>query len=284
MNYWIWLSTVKDLGPIKKIKLLEKFLTPEKIFYAEKKELLSVEGITEKVVKNLEESKNIDLLVKYEAYIKTHNIQLVNFFDKIYPEKLKNIYAPPITLFAKGDINLLQGKSLAVVGCRNPSDYGLKVSKELVRDISRNGFTIISGMARGIDAVAHKAAIESNGKTIAVLGCGVDVVYPRENMDLYVSILKKGLIISEYIVGTEPKAENFPLRNRIISGLSDGVLVVEARKQSGTMITTDFALEQGRELYVVPGNINSITSEGTNNLIKEGAKVVTCADDILEDF
>ena len=156
--------------------------------------------------------------------------------------------------------------------------------KNLLGNYAKIGISIVSGMAKGIDACAHIGALDANGKTIAVLGCGVDIVYPNENIKVYNSIAKNGLIVSEYIVGTKPEAQNFPLRNRIISGLSNGIVVVEAKKKSGTMITTDFALEQGKELYVIPGNITSENSEGTNNLIKQGAKVVTCVQDILEDI
>lgn len=174
---------------------------------------------------------------------------------------------------------------IGIVGCREPSLYGINVAKRFAKGLSQNKFVIISGMAKGIDAAGHLGALMENGKTIAVLGCGVDIVYPKENKEIYVDILKKGgLIVSEYIVGTRPEAKNFPQRNRIISGLSSGVLVVEAREQSGTMITTDFALEQGKELYVIPGNIDSPTSEGTNNLIKEGARLVTSVKEIVEDL
>lgn len=284
MNYWIWLSQIEGLGPIKKLKLLEKFGTPEKIYKIPKKELLSVEGISGKVADSIIQSKDEELIKKYEAYILKNDISLINITDENYPENLRNIYAPPITLYTKGDLNLLKTTGIAVVGCRLPSEYGKIVSRKLSEEIASKGFTIISGLASGIDSIAHKSALKSCGKTIAVLGSGIDIVYPSENRELYVEIAEKGLIISEYIVGTPPNAENFPQRNRIISALSDGVLVIEAKKKSGTMITTDYALEQGKELYVIPGNITSSTSEGTNNLIKEGAKMVTSINDILEDF
>lgn len=284
MNYWIWLATLEKVGPIKKMKLLEKFKNPEKIYKTRKSELLKIEGITEELVSEIEKSKDADLILKYEAYMKKHNISIINILDKDYPEKLKNIYAAPITLFAKGDLNLLNKTSIAIVGCRNSSQYGENIAKKFSRELSKNNIVVVSGMARGIDTASHIGTFLESGETIAVLGCGVDIVYPRENAGIYLEILKHGLVLSEYIVGTKPEPGNFPQRNRVISGLSAGVVVVEAKNQSGTLITTDFALDQGRELYVVPGNITSPNSVGTNNLIKQGAKLVTCTEDILEDL
>lgn len=282
MNYWIWFASIKELGPVRKLKLLEKFKSPEKIYFLKDTELLKVEGINRKIVDNINTSKDEELLKKYEAYILKNNIKLINIFDDDYPESLRKIYAPPITLFAKGDISLLKEKSIGIVGCREPSTYGMHVAKKFAMELSKNDITIISGMAKGIDTAGHLGAIEKSGKTIAVLGCGIDIIYPKENYKVYTDILINGLIISEYIVGTKPEPSNFPQRNRIISGLSNGVLVVEAKQKSGSMITTDFALEQGKELYVIPGNITSATSGGTNNLIKEGAKLVTEVYEILE--
>lgn len=284
MNYWIWLATLTKAGPIKKRKLLEKFKNPEKIYKAKKNELLKVDGINEEIVLEIEKTKDAELIAKYETYIKNHNIAVINIFDQIYPERLRNIYAPPITLFAKGNISLLNKTSIAIVGCREASKYGEIVAKQISKELSQNDIVVVSGMARGIDTFSHIGTFLQSGETIAVLGCGVDVVYPSENSGVYAEILKNGLIVSEYIVGTKPEPTYFPQRNRIISGLSSGVVVVEAKKQSGTLITTDFALDQGREIYVVPGNINSSTSVGTNELIKQGAKLITCTEDILEDL
>ena len=284
MKYWIWLASVEGLGPVKKLALLNKFKSVKKIYNATEKEILKVDGMSDKIVQNMQKAKDAKLLEKYEKYILKNDIKIINISDDNYPAKLKNIYAPPITIFAKGDISLLNSKSIAIVGSREPSKYGIYVAEKFSKELSKEGITIVSGLARGIDTFAHVGALSSFGKTIAVLGSGIDVVYPKENAKYYREISEKGLIISEYIVGTAPESKNFPQRNRIISGLSDGVLVVEARKNSGTMITTDFALEQGKELYVIPGNITSNLSAGTNNLIKEGAKLVTDVYEILEDL
>lgn len=284
MKYWIWLASVEGLGPVKKFALLNKFETVKRIYNATEKEILKVDGMSDKIVQNMQKAKDSKLLEKYEKYILKNDIKIINISDDNYPAKLKNIYAPPITIFAKGDISLLSSKAIAIVGSREPSKYGICVAEKFSKELSKEGITIVSGLARGIDTFAHIGALSSFGKTIAVLGSGIDVVYPKENAKYYREISEKGLIISEYIVGTAPESKNFPQRNRIISGLSDGVLVVEARKNSGTMITTDFALEQGKELYVIPGNITSNLSVGTNNLIKEGAKLVTDVCEILEDL
>ena len=284
MKYWIWLASIEGLGPVKKFALLNKFETAKRIYNATEKEILKVDGMSDKIVQNMQKAKDAKLLEKYEKYILKNDIKIINISDDNYPVKLKNIYAPPITIFAKGDISLLNSKSIAIVGSREPSKYGIYVAEKFSKELSKEGITIVSGLARGIDTFAHVGALTSFGKTIAVLGSGIDVVYPKENAKYYREISEKGLIISEYVVGTAPESKNFPQRNRIISGLSDGVLVVEARKNSGTMITTDFALEQGKELYVIPGNITSNLSAGTNNLIKEGAKLVTDVYEILEDL
>lgn len=284
MKYWIWLASVEGLGPVKKLALLNKFKSVKKIYNATEKEILKVDGMSDKIVQNMQKAKDAKLLEKYEKYILKNDIKIINISDDNYPAKLKNIYAPPITIFAKGDISLLSSKAIAIVGSREPSKYGIYVAEKFSKELSKEGIAIVSGLAKGIDTFAHVGALSSFGKTIAVLGSGIDVVYPKENAKYYREISEKGLIISEYIVGTAPESKNFPQRNRIISGLSDGVLVVEARKNSGTMITTDFALEQGKELYVIPGNITSNLSVGTNNLIKEGAKLVTDVCEILEDL
>jgi DNA processing protein len=204
--------------------------------------------------------------------------------EKRYPFSLRQIPNPPQLLYCRGRVELIQGQCLAVVGSRKATQYGRKVARELALKLAGRGLTIVSGLARGIDSQAHLGALEAGGATVSVLGSGINIVYPRENQALYQQICSEGLVISEFPWSTPPLPNHFPMRNRIISGLSLGVLVVEARKQSGALITADFALEQGREVFAVPGPISSLHSAGTNSLIKQGAKLVTCVDDVLEEF
>ena len=214
--------------------------------------------------------------------LNTNKIQTIKLEDEFYPEKLRNIYAPPKMLYVLGNEKLLQQKSIAIVGCRDCTKYGIENAYKFGYELATSNICVISGLAKGIDAYAHLGAVRAKGKTIAVLGSGLDVIYPPENAELYKEIImNNGAIITEYPLGSKPEKYHFPERNRIISGLSDGVLVIEAKKKSGTMITVDFALEQGREVYAIPGNISSESSYGTNELIKEGAIPVTNVNDII---
>lgn len=284
LKYWIWLSRIEGLNPKLLWDLIEKYKNPKEIWNKTKEELIS-DGIKEiyadRIINN-EFRTNLD---KYLKYMKENDIEIITIYDKDYPDKLKLIYDPPVVLYLKGNKKILNQKAVAVVGCRLCSKYGEKVTRILSYNLSLHNINVVSGLAKGIDSFAHKGSLEGNAHTIAVVGCGLDRVYPEENADLFKKIINKdGLILSEYIIGTRPVAKNFPRRNRIISGLSNGVVVVEAREKSGTLITVDFALEQGKNVYVIPGNIDSKNSYGTNNLIKEGAKIVTSIQDILEDF
>lgn len=291
MKYWIWYATLETLNPIQKKKLLDIYVTPKKIFDAKLDDVKNLNFLRESNINEIFQKRDMKLIAKYEEYMKKYGIFMLNITDDDYPEKLKNIYDAPITLFLKGNIKLLNELSIAIIGCRNASSYGLNIAQEFAYQLANKNIVIVSGMAKGIDGAAHKGALKAfydfKGKcnTIAVLGSGVDFPYPPENIEVYKEILSQGgLIVSEYIVGTKPLAANFPKRNRIISALAEGLLVVEAKKKSGTMITVDFALEQGKEVYIIPGNINSSNSEGTNDLIKQGAKLVSGINDILEDF
>ena len=218
--------------------------------------------------------------------MKNYDIKVLNYNDEKYPENLKNINMSPTKLYYMGDIDLLNKKrKIAIIGCREYSEYGKIVSERFAYELANLGFVIISGAARGIDSFSHKATLKTNVGTIAVLGNGLNYVYPPENKELEERILENnGLIISEYDIGIRPSKYTFPARNRIISALSDGVLVIEARKNSGSQITVDFALDQGKNVYAIPGDITRINTEGTNELIKQGAKIVTCVNDILEDY
>ncbi|MDZ7798647.1 MAG: DNA-processing protein DprA [Patescibacteria group bacterium] len=279
--YWLFFSLVKDLGP-RKIIYLDKFFGSLKNAFASSFSKLKKSKIEEKTINNIIEAKNkINLKQKLE-YLKKSKIKYVYLKEKSYPRLLKEIYTPPPVLFYKG--NLKQDEyNLAIVGTRKTSSYGRQVTAEIAGHLASQGLTIVSGLALGIDTLAHKAALDHNGRTIAVLGSGLNKVHPRSNIRLAEKIIEsRGLIISEFSPLTPPLKQNFPRRNRIISGLSLGTLVIEAPKKSGALITARYALEQNREVFAVPGSIYSQNSVGTNNIIKQGAKVVTQSDDLLE--
>ena len=280
-KYWIWFSLIKGLGCIRKKKLLELYKTPERIYNLPKEELLKVDGIGNEIVKNIVEVKNERLLDYHIKYMKENNIDIIHICEENYPQILREIYDPPISLYINGNENIFNKKSIGIVGCRECSEYGKNAAKYFAYNLAKENICIVSGLARGVDSYAHLGSL-STGRTIAVLGNGLDMIYPKENAMLANEIIKRGgTIISEYPCGVRPNKMNFPARNRIISGISDGIIVVEAKEKSGTLITVDFALEQGRDVFVVPGNINSINSVGTNELIKQGAKVVTTYKDII---
>jgi len=211
-------------------------------------------------------------------------VNIITVDDEQYPENLKHIYDPPKVLYVKGGFKPEDCFNIAIVGTRRASLYGQQNAERFAAELAERGFTITSGLARGIDTLAHKGAIKRGGRTIAVLGCGIDIAYPPENKKLMEEIEKKGAIISEFPIGTPPLKYNFPIRNRIISGLSMGVLVIEAPEKSGALITVSYALEQGREVFSLPGRIDTPTSKGTLGLIKDGAKLVQTIDDILEEL
>ena len=284
-QYWIWFSRIEKVGSVKKQKLLEKYRTPKNIWNAKEEDLIETEGIGKETAKQILKKEYRIGLEKYEKYMEENNIELIHIYDEYYPEKLKELYDKPIVLYIKGDKTILNEFSLAVIGCREHTKYGEMVARDISSKIAEKGIITVSGLARGIDSIAHTETVKVHGKTIAVIGSGLDNIYPKENTFLANEIIKNGgAIVSEYIVGTKPDRMHFPARNRIISGLSNGIVVIEAKKKSGTMITVDFALEQGKEVFAVPGNILSQNSEGTNELIKQGAKMVTNIEDILEEF
>ena len=213
------------------------------------------------------------------------NMKVIYQAQKFYPEKLTHIYAPPAKLYVLGNEDILDKPAIAIIGCRQASSYGKKVAYEFAYQLAKKGIIIISGLARGIDAYSHWGVIKARGKAIAVLGSGLNNVYPKENIKLYKEIIKNGgAVITEYEPNSKPDRMHFPARNRIISALSDGILVVEARRKSGTLITVDFGLEHGKDIFCIPGNITSDNSYSTNELIKQGAIPVTCVDDILENL
>jgi DNA processing protein len=209
---------------------------------------------------------------------------MLSLLDPDYPKLLASIYDPPLILYVKGTLIPEDQAALAIVGTRHPSAYGIRTAGRFASELAARGLTIVSGLARGIDGEAHRAALRAKGRTIAVLGSGLDVIYPEEHRELFAAISEAGAVVSEFPLGTEPAAFNFPRRNRVISGLSIGALVVEASRRSGSLITASVAAEEGREVYVIPGPIDSLTSQGTNDLIQHGARLVTSPDEIIEDL
>ena len=279
-RYWIWLSLIKNLGSKRKLKLLELYRTPEEIYKLTKEELININGIGEAIANDIIISKNEKILNYHIKYMKENNIKIININEREYPQVLKEIYDPPISLYVKGNIEKLNNKNIGIVGCRECTTYGKKSAEYFAYNLSKQNINIVSGLAKGIDSYAHLGSLNT-GNTIAVLGNGLDMIYPKENLELANEIIKKGgTIISEYPCGSKPDKMKFPARNRIISGISSGIIVIEAKEKSGTLITVDFALEQGRDVFVVPGNINSINSVGTNDLIKQGARLVTTYEDV----
>lgn len=284
LYYWIALRLTFGIGNVLYKNLLRHFHTPEQIFQASFEALAEVEGMTRKAADAIRSFKPSPAIDRELETIEAGGVRLVTFSDPAYPEALKNIYDPPPFLYVKGTLQSDDTNIIAAVGSRNASEYGKKITYTICRDLASQGITIVSGMARGIDSAAHRAALAAGGRTIAVLGSGVDVVYPRENRTLYESIAASGAVVSEYPMGTEPNSYNFPARNRIISGLATGVLVAEASPKSGSLITARLALEQGRDVFAVPGNVFSFKSKGTNSLLRSGAKLVENAGDILEEL
>lgn len=234
-----------------------------------------------KKIRFLQESFNVH---RELAAIKKYDVEILSFEDPGYPKLLCEISDPPLLLYKRGTFDLNAQPCLSIVGSRNASLYGRDTTGKFSRSIGTHGITVVSGLARGIDACAHMGVLQGGGKTVAVLGCGVDIIYPRSNYKIFENILVHGAIISEYPMGMRPAPYMFPLRNRIIAGMSQGVLVVEASKRSGSLITSRLALEEGRDVYSVPGKIDHCGAQGSNKLLRDGAKMVTCVDDILEDF
>lgn len=272
-----------NIGGIKLNKLLEFFGQPEKILEASAEKLMAVAGIGEGIAKEICSFKKEDLDRELKE-AKRLGLNILTFEDEDYPQNLKYIPDPPIVLYVKGELKREDNLAIGIVGSRRASFYGLANAEKFASELADKGYTIVSGMARGVDTYAHRGALKRGGRTIAVIGSGFNQLYPPENNELAEEIARSGAVISEFPVDEPPKKENFPRRNRVISGLSLGVLVAEAARNSGALITADFALEQCREVFALPGKVDSQTSFGTNELIKQGAKLVSCVDDILEEF
>jgi DNA processing protein len=282
--YWLALSLTPGVGSVLIKRLLDRFMTPESVFRAPLKELLRIEGLGEKVAGEIQKGPLEKKVKKELSLLEKVGGKIVTFKDDDYPKRLKDIYDPPPLLYLRGELRREDELAVAVVGSRKTSPYGRWFTEKIGEDLARYGITVVSGMARGIDAVAHKGALQGGGRTVAVLGCGVDVIYPSENRDLFHQIIEHGAILSEFPMASPPEGGHFPRRNRIISGLSIGVVIVQASAKSGSLITAGYALEQGREVFAVPGNVGAEGSRGTNRLIKEGAKLVESSEDILEEI
>lgn len=284
----IWLSGIKGIGNKKIRGMMEYFREPVNLFNCSALELKNVVGLSDNDVGNIMGAKN-EKYIEDNVYRKLEDldrrgIRYVDYYSDEYPSRLKNIYDSPLGLYVRGELPKDNIPMVAVVGARNCSEYGRGVAKEISKELASMGVGIISGMARGIDVAAHTGAVKGKGVTYAVLGCGIDRCYPPENMNAFMECIESGGVISEYGVGVMPIAANFPMRNRIISGLSDIILVVEAKKKSGSLITADMALEQGRSVMAVPGRIIDVMSEGCNNLIYNGATMVLSALDVIREL
>jgi DNA processing protein len=281
--YWLALRLVPGLGTRRTNVLLERFQTPRAIFNASSAELEQA-GLSGALARSVASGCSFEDAAGQQQLIAAAGACLIPLGDARYPEPLRRIYDPPPVLFARGDARLLSTISVGVVGTRHPTPYGLAAAERLAGDLARAGLTITSGMARGIDTAAHKACLAAGGATIAVLGCGVDIVYPSENRKLAGEIAAAGLVVSEFPMGSTAFPQNFPIRNRVISGLSCGLLVVEGAQYSGSAITARLAIDQGREVFAVPGNITSKMSWGPNLLIKQGAKLVQDWNDVVVEL
>ena len=281
--YWIGLKAVPGIGNVTFRRLLERFETPESVFSAPPSSLSGVRGVTPAIREAILNGAWRGFAEAECFRLATSGARLVTFTSADYPKSLFEIPDPPPFIYVQGEVRCHE-TSVAIVGSRRATAYGIQATKRLAESLAVHGVTVISGMARGVDTAAHKGALAAGGRTIGVLGCGIDKVYPPENKKLFQEMAEKGCLVSEFPLGTLPLAENFPRRNRIISGLSRGVLVVEAAENSGSLITAQYALEHGRDVFAVPGNICFATSRGSNRLIKQGAKLVDCVEDILEEL
>lgn len=283
IKHWIALKSVTGIGNIVFTALVDHFSTPVAVFSATPAQLLAIKGISSKNAADINGFKSWDKINEDFNLLKNTGIDIVTYHDETYPAKLLEIYDRPPFLYVKGTLRK-EDINISIVGSRIASTYGRYTTERISRELAFRGITVVSGLARGIDSTAHRGALTAKGRTIAVLGSGLDIIYPPENKNLFTDITENGAVVSEYPPQTPPRACNFPARNRIISGMSYGVVVVEAGEKSGSLITARLALEQNREVFAVPGSIDATGSRGTNKLIKQGAKLIENIDDILEEI
>ena len=282
---YIALNMIDGVGPIRVRALLDRFGTPAAILSAPRGELVQVEGVGEEVARCITSWRDSVDLDAQLSRIETAGVRVVTRDDPEYPKNLREIYDPPLVLYVKGTLREDERMAMAIVGSRRTTLYGQEMSRKLAFQLARLGITVVSGLARGIDTEAHRGALQAKGRTVAVIGCGIDTMYPPENKELAEQIVDKGgAVVTEFPFGVKPDKQNFPMRNRIISGWSLGVVVVEANLKSGALITSAQAAEQGRQVFAVPGRADSILSRGTNKLIKDGAKLTEDVEDVLSEF
>jgi DNA processing protein len=278
---WLGLSGIPGVGRVTFRKLIGKFGSPLEVFAASREELIGRGGVSEKIAQEITSFPWQEPAMRDVAAARRSNVSIITENDAEYPQALKNAADAPVLLYMQGRLVPADDAAIALVGTRTPTHYGLTVTRRMAYELAAAGMTVVSGLARGIDTQAHKGALDAGGRTIAVLGSGIDIPYPPENRELMERIACSGAVISENPFGTRPESGYFPARNRIISGLSRGTVIIEAAEDSGSLITADYTLKQGRMLFAVPGNVSSPVSRGTNNLIKRGAILVETAADIL---
>lgn len=290
LAYLKFLLSVEGIGPQKIFSILSRYGNYESFSESSAAGLMHLDGISVTLAGKLLHAKHtyrnfIETTENEAEKLRRINAEVITFWDEEYPELLKQIYYPPIMIYRKGSYIKQDKSSVAVVGTRNPTNYGRITAEKFASDLARNNICVVSGLARGIDSIAHESSLKSGGRTIAVIGSGLDIIYPPENKKLFERIAENGAVFSEYEPGTKPDAQNFPRRNRIISGLSLGTLVIETRINGGALQTAEYALDQSREIFAVPGNLNSPQSEGPNMLIqRSSAKLVTKCEDILQEL
>jgi DNA processing protein len=280
---WLALALVPGLGARMAGKLLREFGSPEAIFSASLTDLEALR-LPAEVAQAIHSRQSYSAAAKELAGVRAIGAQLIAWDEPVFPRLLREIYDPPPLLYLRGNAELLNRHAISIVGTRRPTPYGNQMAERLARDLAQRGLVVVSGLARGIDASAHRGAIAAAGATVGVLGCGLDVIYPKENRKLFAEVEAHGAILTEFPMGTYPAPQNFPVRNRIIAGMTLGVVVVEGAQYSGSLITARLAMEFGREVYGVPGNVTQPSSFGPNQLIKQGAKLVTGWEDVVEEL
>ncbi|MCP4582677.1 MAG: DNA-protecting protein DprA [candidate division Zixibacteria bacterium] len=283
-KFALMLAQTNGIGPVKYQELTKRFRNYDSLVAEGNPDILQDCGLSSRLAGKLKKFDNWNLIDKILEQAEQFNVEIICLGQSAYPEALTNIYSPPPILYIKGDKDYLDKPAVAIVGSRTPTAYGRSMASKITAVLAARGLVIISGLAWGIDAEAHKAALDAGGATGAVFGCGIDNIYPGDHRDLAEKILKRGFWISEFPFGTDPERHNFPRRNRIISGLSNAVVIVEAAARSGALVTANIAADQGKDVFAVPGQADNPKSDGTISLIKQGAFVATSADDILESL